>query len=102
MKKSNKRIDIIKSRITNELSKNNVKKYYQIKSYIEYKQLKSFVNELGINYELLWCNPDSELKMNKLEKIIGGYYYCCCTECDRPMTYINKKIPLLYCYLHEK
>lgn len=85
--KSSKRIDDIKVRI---------------KSIFEYKIIKDFCQSLDINYyELCWCNNDNDLKMNKLNKIIKGNYYCC-RDCDSSMTFINGKTNVLYCYFNDK
>lgn len=40
------------------------------------------------------------LERNKLDKIIEGNYDCC-RDCDSPMVFINKKIPVRYCYLYK-
>jgi len=105
IEKSNKRIDEIVKRIQNDVSKNNFKKFYQVKSFIEYKKIKEFVKTLNINgYEFLWCNSANDgeiLKMNKLEKIIEGNYYCC-QDCDTPMSFVNKKTQVIYCYFYKK
>jgi len=105
IKKSEKRVDEIKNRISNDIAKNNFNKKYQIKSFIEYKLIKAFCETLDIKkYELLWCNSfnnDPQLKMNKLVKIIEGNYYCC-KDCDRPMKFINEKTNVLYCYFNDK
>ena len=105
IEKSNKRIDEIVKRIQNDVSKNNFKKFYQVKSFIEYKKIKEFVKKLNINgYEFLWCNSANDgeiLKMNKLEKIIEGNYYCC-QDCDTPMSFVNKKTQVIYCYFYKK
>lgn len=112
IKKSEKRVSDIKTRILNDISVNNFSKKYQIKSFIEYKQLKTFCKTLNIQeYELLWCNslakpsdnpdnPNHVLKMNKLEKIIEGDYSCC-RDCDKPMKFINRKTNVLYCYFYK-
>lgn len=108
IKKSKKRIDEIKNRISNDIAKNNFNKKYQIKSFIEYKLIKAFCETLDIkNYELLWCNSfnnNPQLKMNKLVKIIEGEPLgcSCCRDCDRPMTFINDKTNVLYCYFNNK
>jgi len=108
IKKSEKRIEEIKKRISNDISKNNFNKKYQIKSFIEYKLLKTFCETLDTkNYELLWCNyftDGPQLKMNKLIKIIEGEPLgcSCCPDCDRPMTFKNEKTNVLYCYFFKK
>jgi len=107
IKKSEKRIDEIKKRISNDISKNNFNKKYQIKSFIEYKLLKTFCEGLDTNYELLWCNyfnDGPQLKMNKLIKIIEGEPLgcSCCPDCDRPMTFKNEKTNVLFCYFFKK
>jgi len=105
IKKSEKRVNEIKNRILNDIEKNNFKKKYQIKSFIEYKLLKTFCETLDTkNFELLWCNYfniGTQLKMNKLVKIMEGDYYCC-RDCDRPMTFKNEKTNALYCYFNDK
>ena len=108
IKKSEKRVDEIKNRISNDIAKNNFNKKYQIKSFIEYKLIKAFCETLDTkNYELLWCtscNNGPQLKMNKLVKIIEGEPLgcSCCRDCDRPMTFINDKTNVLYCYFNDK
>jgi hypothetical protein len=98
--KSNKRIDNIKKRIINDVNKNSFNKKYQINSLIEYEIIKEFTKTSNIKeYELLYCG-DNELTMNKLDKIIEGKYDCC-RDCDRPMIFINKKIPVIYCYFYK-
>jgi hypothetical protein len=100
--KSLNRIYNIKLRIKNDLDKNSFPKKYQIKSMSEYKIIKKFCETLDMKgYELLWCNDENGLKMNKLDKIIEGDYDCC-KECDRPMIFINKKVPIIYCYFYKK
>lgn len=64
---------------------------YQIKNFIEYKQLRDYFKIFDLKgHTPAWCNDKNGLKMNKLEKIIGGNYFCC-GECNTPMTFINKK-----------
>ena len=41
IKKTEKRVDEIKNRISNDIVKNNFNKKYQIKSFIEYKLIKA-------------------------------------------------------------
>jgi hypothetical protein len=50
-------------------------------------------------YELLYHHDDN-IKTNKLDKIIEGDYDCC-KDCDRPMKFINKKTPVMYCYFYQ-
>ena len=109
IKKSEKRVDEIKHRISNDIAENNFNKKYQIKSFIEYKLLKAFCGTLDTkHYELLWCNNVNyggpQLKMNKLVKIIEGEPFgcSCCRDCDRPMTFKNEKTSVLYCYFKDK
>lgn len=108
IKKSEKRVDEIKNRIMNDVAKNNFNKKYQIKSFIEYNLIKLFCKTLDIKkYELLCCNSfnnNPQLKMNKLVKIIEGEPLgcSCCRDCDRPMTFINEKTNVLYCYFYKK
>jgi hypothetical protein len=100
IKNSQKRIENIKIRITNDINKNNFTKKYQINSRDEYNILVDFYKTLNIDkYELLWCN-DMNLERNKLDKIIEGDYDCC-RDCDRPMVFVNKKIPVRYCYFYK-
>ena len=93
------RIEEIKKRITNDINKNNFNKKYQIKSLIEYKIIKDYCKEIIPNYNLYYIHDDN-IKMNILDKIIRGNYYCC-RDCDTSMTFINKKTPVIYCYLYK-
>ena len=96
--KSKKRVDDIKIKIQKDISKNNFTKMYQIKSFIEYKQIRDYCKTFDLkDHTPAWCNDKNGLKMNKLEKIIVGNYFCC-RECDTPMTFINKKIDIMYFY----
>ena len=98
--KSLRRIADIKLRIINDLNKNNFNKKYQIQSLSEYDMIKEFCKSLDLKgYELLW-HHDSDVKTNKLVKIIEGDYFCC-HDCDTPMTFINKMVPVMYCYLYK-
>ena len=100
MEKSAKRIDEIKKRITNDISKNNYTKKYQINGFLEFKNLENFVKNLNLNnHELLWCH-DNKIEKNKLDKIIEGDYFCC-RDCDKPMKFINKKVKVMYCYFYK-
>lgn len=108
IKKSEKRVNEIKHRISNDIAQNNFNKRYLIKSFIEYKLLKAFCETLDTkHYELLWCNyftDGPQLKMNKLVKIIEGEPLgsSCRRDCDRPMTFKNEKTNVLYCYFNDK
>ena len=76
----------------------NRNKELQDKNFIEYKQLKDYCKTFDLKgHTPAWCNDKNGLKMNKLEKIIGGNYFCC-RECNTPMTFINKKIDVMYFY----
>lgn len=100
IKNSEKRIESIKIRIINDINKNNFTKKYQISSKYEYNILSDFCKTLNIDkYELLWCH-DMNLERNKLDKISEGDYSCC-KDCDSPMVFINKKIPVRYCYFYK-
>jgi len=95
--KSLNRIYNIKLRIKNDLDKNSFTKKYQIRSMSEYIIIKKFCETLDMKgYELSWHN-DNELKMKRLDKIIEGNYDCS-KECYRPMIFINKMVPIIYCY----
>ena len=94
------RIEEIKKRIINDVNKNNFNKKYQIKSFIEYEIIKDYCKKNIQKYNLYYMHDDT-IEMNKLDKILRGDYYCC-RDCDTPMKYINKKIPVMYCYLYNK
>lgn len=99
--KSLKRIADIKLRIIKDINKNTFNRKYQIKSHHEYKIIKEFCKTLDMKeYELLWHHDENGLKMNKLDKIIEGDFYCC-RDCDSPMTFINKKTNVIYCYFYK-
>ncbi len=99
--KALKRIADIKTRLQNDLTKNSFMRKYQIKSRYEYNSIKEFCKSLDMKgYELLWHNDMNGIKTNKLDKIIEGNYFCC-RECDTPMTFINKMVPVMYCYLSK-
>jgi hypothetical protein len=99
--KSNKRINNIIKRIINDVSKNiYLNKKYQVKSHIEYKQIKKFVETLNIkDYEFLWCHGDE--KMNKLDYILPGDWDCC-YDCSSHMKFINSKTFVIYCCFYKK
>jgi len=99
--KSLKRIAEIKRRIKNDLNKNNFNKKYQIQSFCEYNMIKEYCKIIDMKgYELLW-HSDDNVKRNQLYKIIEGDYYCC-KDCDRPMTFISRQVPVKYCYFYKK
>jgi hypothetical protein len=99
IEKSNKRVEEIKIRIVNDLNKNNFNKKYQVSSRYEYNIIKEFCKTLDMKgYELLWHCGD--VNKNKLDKIIEGDYSCC-KDCDRPMIFVNKMVPVMYCYLYK-
>lgn len=59
MEKSTKRINEIKKRITNDISKNNYTKKYQINGFLEFKNIENIVNNLNLNnHALLWCHDN--------------------------------------------
>jgi hypothetical protein len=96
--KSNKRITDIQRRILNDISKNIYNKKYQIKGLTEYEFIKKWSERVDTKgYELLWHHDETGLQMNKLDKIIEGDYIC-----DKPMIFINKKSPVIYCYFTKK
>jgi hypothetical protein len=98
--KSLKRVAEIKLRIVNDLNKNCVNKKYQIQSFYEYNMIKDFCKTIDTKgYELLW-HGDSSVKRNQLYKIIEGNYDCC-KDCDRPMTFVERKVPVKYCYFYK-
>jgi hypothetical protein len=99
--KSLTRVANIKLRIKNDLDKNNFTKKYQIKSKYEYNMIKKYCETIDMKgYDLLLENDMNGLMTNKLDKIIEGNYFCC-KECDRPMTFIKNKVPVMYCYLSK-
>ena len=96
VKKSSKRIDNIKIRIQNDISKNIFNKKYQIKSIVEFMVIKDFCNNFNIDeYELNWCHDEKGIMVNKLYQIIEVYS-------DGPMKFINRKTPVMYCYFSKK
>jgi len=106
MKNSQKRIDGIKTRIMSDVAKNNFGSKYQIKSLYEYNQIKEFCQSLDLargkkSYELLWHHDEKGITTNKLDRIIEGDYYYCCRDCGSPMTFINKKTAVMYCYFNK-
>jgi uncharacterized protein YaaR (DUF327 family) len=99
--KSLKRIAEIKRRIKNDMNKNNFNQKYQIQTLCEYNMIKEFCKLIDTNgYELLWCNDCNDVKRNQLYKIIEGDNYCC-KDCDKPMTFISRQVPVKYCYLYK-
>jgi hypothetical protein len=95
-----KRIADIKSRIKKDLDKNCLNKKYQIKSRIEYDNIRKWCEIIDMKgHKLLW-HHDRNLMINKLDKIIEGNYFCC-KECDSPMIFVNQKVPVMYCYLSK-
>lgn len=103
IKKSLQRIDEIKNRIINDISKNNFNKKYQIRSLIEYNMIKEFYEILKIDdYELSYCYDEKDVQTNKLLKIVEGPTGECCRDCDRKMKFINKKTKVKYCYFNKK
>lgn len=98
--KSLRRVADIKLRIVNDLNKNTFNKKYQIQSFCEYNMIKDFCKRIDTKgYELLWCN-DNDVKRNQLYKIIEGNYSCC-KDCDRPMTFVQRQVPVKYCYFYK-
>ena len=100
--KSLKRIEEIKLRIMNDLIKGSFNKNYQVRSHIEYWKLRAYLVEKGFmpnDYEFLWQHGPE--KTSKLDRVIEGNYYCC-QDCDRPLKFVNKSIPVIYCYWHRK
>jgi hypothetical protein len=99
--KSSKRVKDIKKRIQNDLEKGNFTKKYQISSRYEYHIINDFCKTLNMKgYELYWCCSGNGSMKNKLDRIIEGNYFCC-RDCDQPMTFVNKKVPVMYCYLSK-
>jgi len=99
--KSLRRVSDIKLRIKNNLNKNCFNKRYQIQSFYEYNMIKDFCKTIDTkDYELLW-HDDYNFKRNQLYKIIEGDYFCC-KDCDRPMEFIQRQVPVKYCYLSKK
>lgn len=99
--KSLRRVADIKLRIVNDLNKNSFNKKYQIQSFCEYNMIKEWCKTIDTKgYELLW-HADANVKRNQLYKIIEGKYSFCCRECDRPMTFISRQVPVKYCYFYK-
>jgi len=98
--KSLRRVSEIKLRIVNDLNKNAFNKKYQIQSFCEYNIIKDWCKTKDMKgYELLW-HSDKDVKRNQLYKIIEGDYFCC-RDCDRPMTFVQRQVPVKYCYLSK-
>jgi RNA polymerase-binding transcription factor DksA len=98
--KSSRRVEDIKLRIVNDLNKNSFNKKYQIQSFWEYNIIREWCKKIDTKgYELLW-HEDANVKRNQLYKIIEGNYYCC-KDCDRPITFISRQVPVKYCYLFK-
>jgi hypothetical protein len=99
--KSLRRVANIKLRIVNDLNKNNFNKKYQIQSFCEYNMIKEYCKTIDTKgYELLWHHDENGVKRNELYKIIEGNYYCC-KDCDRPMTFVSRQVPVKYCYFYK-
>jgi uncharacterized protein YaaR (DUF327 family) len=99
--KSLKRVADIKLRIRNDLNKNCFNKKYQIQSFDEYNMIKEWIKTIGTKgYELLWHSDQNGEIRNQLYKIIEGDYSCC-KDCDRPMTFVSRKVPVKYCYFYK-
>jgi hypothetical protein len=93
------RVEKIKLRIINDLNKNIFNKKYQIQSFYEYNMIKDLCKTIDMKgYELLRCNDNNDIKKNQLYKIIEGDYLCC-RDCDTPMKFISRQVPVKYCYL---
>jgi hypothetical protein len=100
--KSLRRVADIKLRIVNDLNKNCFNKKYQIQSFCEYNMVKEFCEAIDTKgYELLWHGDVNGVKRNQLYKIIEGDYSCC-RDCDIPMTFISRQVPVKYCYFNKK
>ncbi len=100
--KSQKRIEELKLRIMNDINKGSFNKNYQVRSHIEYWKLRAYLVEKGFipdDYEFLWKNGPENT--SKLDRVIEGNYYCC-RDCDRPMKFINRFIPVIFCYWQAK
>lgn len=92
--KSLRRIADIKSRIINDLNKNNFNKKYQIQSFSEYNMIKEFCKSLDLKgYELLWHHDEHNVKRKQLYKIIEGG--------DKPMTFISRQVLVKYCHFYK-
>ena len=99
--KSLRRVAEIKLRIVNDLKKNNFNKKYQIQSFCEYNMIKEWFKTIDTKgYELLWHADCNGVKRNQLYKIIEGEYSCC-KDCDRPMTFVSRQVPVKYCYFYK-
>jgi len=99
--KSLRRVADIKLRIVNDLNKNCFNKKYQIQTLCEYNLIKDFCKTKDMKgYELLWHGDINGVKRNQLYKIIEGNYFCC-KDCDRPMTFISRQVPVKYCYFYK-
>jgi len=99
--KSLRRVAEIKLRIVNDLKKNCFNKKYQIQTFCEYNMIKEWCKTIDTKgYELLWHHDCNDVKTNQLYKIIEGDYFCC-KDCDRPMTFVSRQVPVKYCYFYK-
>lgn len=87
-----KHIDTVLTQIKKHIaSANSNSKKYQIQGYYSYKKISAELTALNIKHELIIGN----LQMSALESIIGGHYFCC-YECNTPVSYHNKYVPVMY------
>ena len=87
-----KHIDIVLTQIKKHITSANLNnKKYQIQGYHAYKKISSELTALNIKHELI----TGDLLMSALETIVGGHYFCC-YDCDTPISYYNKYVPVMY------
>lgn len=98
VRKSAIRVDQIKTRIMNDVTKNQLQKKYQIRSLVEYEQLVEFCESLGMTLSWMY---DPKVMTNKVTNIIAPNSLCC-RECDGPPIFVHKKVKVKYCYLTQQ
>jgi hypothetical protein len=72
-----------------------------IDPYWSVDEVKEYCKTIDMKgYELLWYHDCNGVKSNQLYKIIEGDYSWC-RDCDRPMTFDQRQVPVKYCYLSK-
>jgi RNA polymerase-binding transcription factor DksA len=89
---TSKHITAVISNIKSYMASANLNhKKYQIQGYHAYKKISSELTASNIKHELI----TGDLQMSELELIVGGQYFCC-YDCDTPISYYNKHVPVMY------
>ena len=87
-----KHTDTVLTQIKKHVASTNLNnKKYQIQGYHAYKKISAELTALNIKHELI----TGDLLMSALETIVGGHYFCC-YDCDTPISYYNKYVPVMY------